>query len=50
VVALDDATAKRKLDALRAYESQFAALNEDGRLADPGTLRFEVFWSLARAR
>jgi LmbE family N-acetylglucosaminyl deacetylase len=48
VVTLDNTTAQRKLAALRAYASQFEALNEDDRLADPETLRFEVFWSLGR--
>jgi LmbE family N-acetylglucosaminyl deacetylase len=46
VVTLDPDAAAAKLRAMRAYRSQFAALDENGRLSDPGTHRHEVFWSL----
>jgi LmbE family N-acetylglucosaminyl deacetylase len=47
VITLDDEAARRKLEALQGYATQFAALDEDGRLSDPRTLRHEVFWSVA---
>jgi LmbE family N-acetylglucosaminyl deacetylase len=46
VVTLDADAAAAKLRAMRAYRSQFSALDEDGRLSDPRTHRHEVFWSL----
>jgi LmbE family N-acetylglucosaminyl deacetylase len=44
VVVLGDAPAREKLDAMRGYTTQFAALDEDGCLSDPSTHRYEVFW------
>jgi LmbE family N-acetylglucosaminyl deacetylase len=47
VVTLDPEAAERKLRAMQAYTSQFAALDDEGRLTDPATHRHEVFWTLA---
>jgi LmbE family N-acetylglucosaminyl deacetylase len=46
VVTLDPDAAAAKLRAMREYRSQFAALDEGGRLSDPATHRHEVFWSV----
>ena len=46
VVALDDAQAAAKLDAMRAYATQFPSLDRGpvGLLSNPKVHRFEVFW------
>jgi LmbE family N-acetylglucosaminyl deacetylase len=51
VVRLDDRTVAEKRRAVRAYRSQFAALNRGplGALDHPRVLPFEVSWSVGRA-
>jgi LmbE family N-acetylglucosaminyl deacetylase len=46
VVTLDDAQAAAKLDAMRAYATQFPSLDRGpiGLLSNPKVHRFEVFW------
>jgi LmbE family N-acetylglucosaminyl deacetylase len=44
IVTLSTAAARQKLAGMRGYVTQFAALDEDGRLSDPATHRHEVFW------
>lgn len=46
VVALDEAQAAAKLDAMRAYATQFPSLDRGpiGLLSNPKVHRFEVFW------
>ena len=49
VVALDDAEAAAKLDAMRAYATQFPSLDRGpiGLLSNPRVHRFEVYWPCA---
>jgi LmbE family N-acetylglucosaminyl deacetylase len=51
VTRLDDAAAAAKLAAMRAYLTQYPALDYGGRglLADPEIHRYEVRWPIARA-
>ena len=50
VVHLAPERAEAKLAAMRAYRTQFPALDGGvGRLADPAVHSFEVFWSLDRS-
>jgi LmbE family N-acetylglucosaminyl deacetylase len=46
IVELDDAQAAAKLDAMRAYATQFPSLDRGpiGLLSNPKVHRFEVFW------
>jgi LmbE family N-acetylglucosaminyl deacetylase len=46
VVPLPRDIASAKLAAMRAYRTQFPGLDHDGRLSDPSTHRYEVFWKL----
>jgi LmbE family N-acetylglucosaminyl deacetylase len=46
VVTLPPDVASAKLAAMRAYHTQFPGLDHDGRLSDPRTHRYEVFWKL----
>jgi LmbE family N-acetylglucosaminyl deacetylase len=48
-VTLRPDVAAAKLDAMRAYRSQFPGLDHDGRLSDPRTHAHEVFWTLTSA-
>jgi hypothetical protein len=48
VVRLPPDIASAKLAAMRAYRTQFPGLDHDGRLSDPSTHRYEVFWKLRR--
>jgi LmbE family N-acetylglucosaminyl deacetylase len=45
VVNLGNHEVHEKLKALQEYGTQFTALDEEGYLTDPHTLRHEVFWS-----
>lgn len=45
---LDAPELNRKLDTLRRYRTQAAALRTYARLDDPDVLRYEVTWSLTR--
>jgi LmbE family N-acetylglucosaminyl deacetylase len=45
VVNLGDDEVHGKLEALQRYGTQFTALDEEGYLTDPQTLRHEVFWN-----
>jgi LmbE family N-acetylglucosaminyl deacetylase len=48
-VALDERDSALKLEAMRAYRSQFAACNGGplDQLADPRVLRFELLWEVS---
>lgn len=48
VTRLDDATAERKLEAMRAYRTQFPALDRGpiGNISHPEVHRYEVLWGL----
>jgi hypothetical protein len=45
-VTLDDPTQQRKIEAMKTYPTQFAALEADGqrRLTHPDLVRREVVW------
>jgi LmbE family N-acetylglucosaminyl deacetylase len=49
VVALDDGARERKLEAMRAYATQFAMLDRGpiGQLSNPAVHGYEVFWRVA---
>jgi LmbE family N-acetylglucosaminyl deacetylase len=49
VIALDDGQAAAKLEAMRAYATQFPSLDRGpiGLLSNPKVHRFEVFWPCA---
>jgi hypothetical protein len=49
VVELDEARARRKVEAMRTYRTQFAALEAGGqrRLSHPELVRYEVVWTAA---
>ena len=48
VHSLDDGSLAGKIESLRAYTTQFSALDAMAfrPLQEPGTLRYEVFWAL----
>lgn len=50
VTRLDDAAAAHKLEAMRAYRTQFPSLDRGpiGNVSNPEVHRYEVLWELAR--